>query len=380
MKIGFRTDASLQIGHGHVMRCLTLADALRAQGAQCYFISRAHPGHLMDVILQRGYIVKSLATPVLEVSASVDNATTYAQNEQECNLLPSAHFDWLGCTWQIDAQETYLALASQELDWLVVDHYALDQRWEKALAQHYLRLFVIDDLADRPHCCNLLLDQNLGRKVLDYKGLLPNDCKLLIGPSNSLLRPEFGSMRIHSLQRRQAKPGLQRIIIAMGGVDQINATGIVLRTLKSCPLPPTCRVTVVMGKASPWVQNVRELAAFMPCPTEVLVNVNNMSQLMAESDLAIGAAGSMTWERCSLGLPTLIVVLAENQRLIANTLDKISAGRLIGTASDISVQLPLAVLELSDLDRRTKMSLAAASITDGSGTEKIIKAMSKFSV
>lgn len=362
MKIVFRTDASLQMGSGHIMRCLTLADALKAQGADCHFISREHPGHLLEVIYQRGYKVHSLVAPV--------------QHAQEANLQPEpAHAAWLGSTWQTDVQETTAILASLQPDWLVVDHYALDRRWEEALAPHYRQLLVIDDLADRPHRCNLLLDQNLGRQPEHYAMLVPEQCQMLIGPNFALLRPEFVALRPYSLQRRQARPALRQLLITMGGVDQPNATGQVLQILKTCALPQECRITVIMGLTAPWLQNVRELAAQMPWPTEVVVNVSDMAWRMADSDLAIGAAGSTSWERCCLGLPTLMVVLAENQQPGAQALEAGHAARLIGVVSDIAKQLPLAAAELIDSDCQSRMSLAASAITDGQGVEKILNIM-----
>lgn len=359
MKIAFRVDASLQIGTGHVMRCLTLADALKAQGADCHFISREHPGHLLEVIDQRGYKVHRLAAPV-----------SHAKKAQE-----PAHAAWLGSTWQTDAADTAAILADLQPDWLVVDNYALDQRWEEALAPHYRQLLVIDDLADRAHNCDLLLDQNLGRQPAHYSQWVPAHCRVLTGPHYALLRPEFAALRAYSLQRRQAQPALRQLLITMGGVDQPNATGQVLQALKTCALPADCRITVVMGLTAPWLQNVQELAAQMLWQTDVVVNVSDMAQRMADSDLAIGAAGSTSWERCCLGLPTLLVVLADNQQASAQALEVAQAARLIGVVSDIAKQLPLAVLELVDSDSQNRMSLAASAITEGQGVEKILKAM-----
>lgn len=371
MKIAFRADASLQMGSGHVMRCLTLADALKAQGADCHFIGREHPGHLLEVIRQRGYKVNCLVAQVQKAQAAIKNIVKKTPGPQQ----ESAHTAWLGSTWQADAQETAAILATLQPDWLVVDHYALDQRWEEALAQHYRQLLVIDDLADRPHRCDLLLDQNLGRKPQDYAGLVPAHCQLFIGPHFALLRPEFAALRPYSLQRRQAQPALRQLLITMGGVDQPNATGQVLQALNTCALPADCRITVVMGPTAPWLQNVQELAAQMPWPTKVVVNVNDMAHRMADSDLAIGAAGSTSWERCCLGLPTLMVVLAENQHPGAQALEAARAARLIGVVSDIAIQLPLAVAELIDSDYQSRMSLAASAITEGQGVGKILQIM-----
>jgi UDP-2,4-diacetamido-2,4,6-trideoxy-beta-L-altropyranose hydrolase len=359
MKIAFRTDASLKIGSGHVMRCLTLADALKAHGADCHFISRAHPGHLLEVIEQRGHKVHRLAAPLSHVEKA----------------KAPAHAAWLGSTWQTDAADTAAMLADLQPDWLVVDHYALDQRWEEVLAPHCRKILVIDDLADRSHRCDLLLDQNLGRQPLDYAGLVPTHCQVLTGPHFALLRPEFAALRPYSLQRRQAQPALRQLLISMGGVDQPNATGQVLQALKTCALPADCRITVVMGLTTPWLQNVQELARQMPWLTEVVVNVSDMAQRMADSDLAIGAAGSTSWERCCLGLPTLMVVLAENQRYIAAALDWAGAALALEFTNDERFAAKLKDFVLNLFGSQTSfggLCLAAARVTDGKGTDLVV--------
>jgi len=376
MKVAFRTDASLQMGSGHVMRCLTLADALKAQGAQCHFISRAHPGHLMEVIRQRGYMVNSLAAPVQQVQAAINTIARTVQDAQKNKPHELAHAAWLGSTWQADAQETSTALASLKPDWLVVDHYAIDQRWEDALAAHYRQLLVIDDLADRAHTCDLLLDQNLGRQPQDYAELVPAHCQVLTGPKFALLRPEFAALRTYSLQRRQAQPALYQLLITMGGVDQLNATGRVLQALKTCALPAECHITVVMGLTAPWLENVQELAALMPWPTDVVVNVNDMAQRMADSDLAIGAAGSTSWERCCLGLPTLMVVLADNQKEAAEHLQKAGAADCLSFGGLLRQDLHDRLQCFIDHPKQLgQMSDFASAITDGLGVERIISVM-----
>jgi UDP-2,4-diacetamido-2,4,6-trideoxy-beta-L-altropyranose hydrolase len=375
LRIAFRTDASLQIGSGHVMRCLTLADALRARGEQCHFISRAHTGHLLEHIRQRGYKVNSLLAPVDIAQAAIKKISSVELGTHSHQPPEPAHAAWLGSTWQADAIDTAAVLASLQPDWLVVDHYALDHRWESALQPHYKKLIVIDDLADRAHKCDLLLDQNLGRQPQDYAKLVPVRCQVLTGPQFALLRPEFAALRPYSLQRRQSQANIGKLLITMGGVDQDNATGQVLQALKACAfLPADCRITVVMGLTAPCLQNVRELAAQMPWPTDVVVNVNDMAQRMADSDLAIGAAGGTSWERCCLGLPTLMVVLAENQQPGTHALEAAHAARLIGTVSDIATQLPLAVRELIGSACRKRMSRAASAVTDGQGVDKILTA------
>jgi UDP-2,4-diacetamido-2,4,6-trideoxy-beta-L-altropyranose hydrolase len=361
MNVAFRADASLDIGIGHVMRCLTLADALREHGANCHFICREHPGHQLDQIRQRGFSVHVLSC-----------CQTDERPKDRTSASQPAHSHWLGSDWQTDARQTDDILAELQPDWLVVDHYALDTRWEEALKGHYKKLLVIDDLADRPHACDLLLDQNLGREATDYAALVPGHCTVLAGPHYALLRPEFAALREYSLRRREV-PALKRILITMGGVDQPNATGKVLEALKVCPLPHDCRITVVMGAQAPWLAQVHALAATLPWPTEVRVDISDMAQVMADSDLAIGAAGSTSWERCCLGLPTLLFVLAENQRDAARFLEEQQAV----VTQHLGDGLPKRLIDQINLvvdapDIMQRMVKRAAAITDGLGCERIL--------
>ncbi|MDN3988252.1 UDP-2,4-diacetamido-2,4,6-trideoxy-beta-L-altropyranose hydrolase [Zwartia vadi] len=365
----FRVDASLHIGTGHLMRCVTLAEALRQHGAHCHFICRNHPGHLLEFVRQCGFTLTALSTEPL--------ISTVARGVDEDPSAP-VHAEWLGCRWETDAEQTREVLSAIEPDWLVVDHYALDHRWEQALQSHYRKLMVIDDLADRPHQCDLLIDQNLGRQAADYKNLVPSDCKVLAGPRYALLRPEFSALRAYSLQRRlqrRQQPVLRNILITMGGVDKPNATSLVLQTLKHCKFPEDCRISVIMGQQAPWLLQVQALAQQIPWPTEVLVNINDMAQRMANSDLAIGAAGGTSWERCCLGLPAMMIVLADNQERGAHALQQAKAAYLIGRLEEVEMKLPIAINALLSSERLHDMSHAAAELTDGLGVDRVLTAM-----
>lgn len=366
MKVAIRVDASLQIGTGHVMRCLTLADALAANGLYCVFICREHEGNLINFIHSKSYLTHSL--PVLHKAGPVATAPDVAPSTYDL-----AHADWLGASQTQDAEVCASILAAEQPDWLIVDHYALDARWERTLAPHYRKLMVIDDLADRAHVCDLLLDQTFGRDTADYRHLVPIDCSLLCGSQYALLRPEFAALRPYSLQRR-ARPALRELLITMGGVDKDNATGQVLQALRACPLPADCRITVIIGAAAPWLEDVRAQAQDMPWPTRVLVGVSDMAQLMADSDLAIGAAGATSWERCCLGLPTIMIVLADNQRKVAQGLENSGAAKLINLRQSPAPQLGELLIPLIDNPAQLlNMSDCAASVVDASGVDAVIR-------
>lgn len=339
MKIAFRCDASPETGTGHVMRCLTLADALRANGAVCRFLCRQQPGHLLDTIVLRGHEVHALSAQAF-----------------------SPIQDALVCRSYIDPWMP---------EWIVVDHYGLDEDWETALLHPNRKLMVIDDLANRHHYCNLLLDQTFGRLPQDYSPWVNRDCQVICGASHALLRPEFANARAASLKGRSIALA-ERLLISMGGVDSANATSLILEALQHTSLSSSSTITVILGRTSPWLERVRHLADQMAWPTSVLVDIGNMAELMTHSDIAIGAAGTTTWERCCLGLPSIAVVLADNQQLVADKLQAAGAIYQIPHPDLIQEQLPsLLGTMTSSPAELIAMSRAASNITDGLGTERV---------
>lgn len=355
MRCAFRADASLEIGTGHIMRCLTLAEALREEGAEVFFISRDLPGNLNDRVEARGFKVERLPRP-----------------DGPAPEPPPKHAPWAGVDWQQDSWETSHAFAGRVPDWLVVDHYAFDHRWEKAVAREGMRILAIDDLADRPHACDLLLDQNLGREAGDYEMLVPKHCRLMIGPSHALLRPEFATKRSESLVRRKHGE-LKNVLVSMGGIDQDNITGLVLEAIQNVELPETFRITVVLGDNAPWFSAVSALAADSRAQITVLRGVEDMASLMSESDLAIGGAGSTSWERCCLGLPTLTIVLAKNQAAAAQALEKNEAAVVLHPDQLLGQKLNELLMQGLTSPRLAAMSDAASKIVDGLGTQRVIQ-------
>jgi len=360
MNIIFRTDASLEIGTGHVMRCLTLADALKDRGTDCQFICREHQGNLLEFIRERGF--KAHVLPMGSVASTSQNT--------ENGTVP-AHVSWLGADWKIDAEQTLSILGDVPVDWFIVDHYALDERWEGRLRPICKKLMVIDDLADRIHDCDLLLDQNLGREVSDYADLVPKGCTVLVGSYYALLRSEFAALRDYSLSRRKI-PQLKQLLITMGGVDKDDATSQVLEALKQCNLPEDCRINVVMGANAPWLDRVRTFAADMPWSTEVVVNVRDMATLMAGSDLAIGAAGGTSLERLCLGLPTLLMILSENQRPGAEAMEAEGSVFLLGDIGFIGQHLASKLGNLLCGDNLRLMQQSSSALVDGHGAGRIV--------
>lgn len=291
MKIAVRVDASVRIGTGHFMRCLTLADALKQRGAQTRFISRHLPDHLRRMLADKGHEFILL------------------EGGQNAGMVDElAHAGWLGVSQAQDAADSIRALSDESWDWLVVDNYALDFRWESELRRTANRILVVDDIADRRHDCDALLDQNFYADMeTRYIGKAPAHCQWLLGPRYALLRDEF--RRLHE-QVNPRSGSVKRILLFFGGVDADNYTGRAIEALSEIDVPDL-HVDVVIGAQHPCRAQIETACAQHGFICHV--QTDRMAELMAAADLAIGGGGSATWERCCLGLPALAVCTAENQ-------------------------------------------------------------------
>lgn len=327
----FRCDAGPDIGGGHAVRCIALAIALREAGWRTAFASRPGTAATVPAIAEFG-------TEGLMLDC--DEAGEPASLAQR----------WPGGA----------AL-------LVVDHYGRDAAFERACRPWADRILVIDDLADRRHDCDLHLDQNLGTTEEDYAGLVPETCRLLIGPQYALLRPQFSAIRKVALARRESGAEISSILVSLGSSDPVNATCEAIRAIDESGLG--VRTKVVLGAAAPHLATVRARAAAARVPIDVHTEVPDMAAMMAAADIAIGAAGVSSWERCCLGLPSLLIVIADNQKKVARALQASGAARVIGRhdvteASRIGDALAILV---ADRAWRRAMSEAAAAVCDGRG-------------
>jgi UDP-2,4-diacetamido-2,4,6-trideoxy-beta-L-altropyranose hydrolase len=356
--IAFRTDSSFTLGAGHLFRCLALADALRKRGASVFFFCAELPGNLNKFIDNTGYVVHNLPP----------------QMPGDKGISSSLHPHWSGIDWEIDAKNTLEVLAGMPKPaWLIVDHYALDTRWERQMRPFTNNIMIIDDLADRPHDCDLLLDQNhyegMERR---YDGLVPDRCEKLLGPRYALLRPEFAAAR-KTLRRRDGR--VRRIFVFFGGSDLSNETAKTLEAIRLLNRTEVA-VDVVVGASNPKGDQIREICQRMP-NTCFHLQVGNMAELMALADLAIGAGGTTTWERCCLGLPTLALVLADNQREIVEAMSAAGAMRNVGwhadvTSSGLAEVLRMALASPDYLNAMSERSFAIMGGRGGaSGVERI---------
>ncbi len=361
MKVAIRCDASNAIGTGHVMRCLTLADQLRGNGGEVTFICREHSGNINDVIEKHGFSVHRL--PFIDTPSGKDFESEYAR--------------WLAAPVETDACETsaWLKDRNRSIDLLVVDHYGLNERWEQKLRPIVGRIMVIDDLADRRHDCDLLLDQNrLASSDNCYDGLVPADCRNLIGPGYALLRPEFVRMRAESEQARDP----HRLFLFFGGSDPTDETGKVLRALTMLT-DYELTADVVAGQTNPRRAAVEKTCRQMhgvTCHSQV----DNMAELMARAGLGLGAGGVTTYERCCLGLPTLITAIAENQIAIGEGADKHGVARYLGRSSEVTVEMIAEAIVpfLRDATIGVQMAAKARALVDGHGAQRVAEELSRL--
>jgi UDP-2,4-diacetamido-2,4,6-trideoxy-beta-L-altropyranose hydrolase len=356
MRIAIRVDASNQIGTGHFMRCLTLANVMKQSGAQICFVSRHLPKHLHSMLAAKGHEITLLASTNNEVA-----------------LDELAHAHWLGISQTQDATDTIQALSDGSWDWLIVDHYALDSRWETMLRHTARKIMVIDDIADRQHDCDILLDQNLYADMeFRYSGKVPGYCKLLLGPDYALLRDEF--RRLHEQVKTRTGP-VKRVLIFFGGVDADNFTGCAIEAFAGVDLAGL-HVDVVIGAQHPCREQIK--AACAQHGFICYVQTDEVAKLMATADMSIGAAGSACWERCCLGLPALLVALAGNQINIAKALDSFGACIYVGTAKATSVPLMRSVIVnlLNSQDQLKLLSKKAYSLVSGLGVDRVFQEMS----
>jgi UDP-2,4-diacetamido-2,4,6-trideoxy-beta-L-altropyranose hydrolase len=353
MFVVFRVDASVEIGTGHAMRCLTLALALRQQGAECVFICREHVGNLLAHIRMQGFTVHALPY------AGTKTGPGYAA--------------WLGSSWKADAEQTLVTLNGRIADWLIVDHYALDIEWETQLRPACRHLMVIDDLADRQHDCDLLLDQNLyALPERRYVGRLPISAKLLLGPRYSLLRPEFLFMR---KLLRERSGSVNRIFLFMGGSDSRNVTATAIQAIRLSQYSHLV-VDIVVGGTNPHVTDLAEMAGYLPQAT-LHRQPSNLAEMMVAADLAIGAAGVSTWERAALGLPALAVSVANNQREIARYANEVGLLTWMGDVDELSTQDWISSINnaCASTDTLGRQSQLCLELVDAQGAGRVVEAM-----
>jgi UDP-2,4-diacetamido-2,4,6-trideoxy-beta-L-altropyranose hydrolase len=335
MNVLFRTDASDSVGTGHLMRCMTLGSELRKSGASVTFACRSLAEPLEHAARERGFQLVSVDTQ--------------------------------GAGQHADADATLAAVGVRSFDWMIVDHYGLDAAWELRMRKASRLSLVIDDLANRPHDCDVLLDQNLRRDAAGgYDRYLPGGCERLLGPRYALLDESF-----HAQRARLAGAERRAILVSFGGSDPHSLTLPVLRAL----LQDTRRdapIDVVVGALHPDSRAIEDAAADAADVT-VHKATREMARLMARAKIYIGAGGSTSWERCCLALPGVVVAVAENQEEPCAALEAAGSHIYLGKASSVS---PATIVQaafdlLASPSSQERLATASAMIVDGHGAARV---------
>lgn len=318
----FRCDAGATMGGGHVMRCLTLADAMAATGWTCDF---AVAPETLDIVTGDRF---------------GDHGLKILGDPFDPEMTPDGY------------------------DLAVIDHYGLNASYETGLRHAARRIAVLDDFPTRPHDCDLLIDQNYGRTVADYRGVIPAAATALCGTDFALLRPAFPALREAALARRGGGAA-GRVLVSLGLTDVGGVTGDVMERLLA--METGVAFDVVIGPAAPSRERLTELAARDDVTLHIATD--DMAALMAAADICVGAGGTTSWERCCLGLPTVLLVLADNQRDIAASLDEAGAATALSAWNGGEVEAALSRL-LGDHSAREAMARAASMLCDGGGAER----------
>ncbi len=328
----FLADAGPTVGGGHVMRSLTLAQALAAEGATCVFLATPAAQAVLEAF--GGEIARidiDPPSPAVLVEVAADHA--------------------------------------QAFDAVVLDHYGLSAPEHRAIAGGRPTL-VIDDLANRPLAADLVLDSGPARRATDYDGLIPPHAELLLGPNHAPVRPAFGALRKAALARRATAPKVGRILVSLGLTDVGAITGRVVDLM--LPLAGQSILDVVLGSGAPSLPALRALAAREP-RLVLHVDSQEMPRLTLDADLAVGAGGSTSWERCVLALPTLLLMLADNQREASQALAGADAVLALDVAApdfETAFAADLARL-LEEPLLRDRLSTASAAVCDGRGAARV---------
>lgn len=344
MQVLIRSDASSRIGGGHVMRCIALAEALRKEGAEVSFASRELPGHLCD-------FTESLGYRVIRLHSAESGAT--CETVQFNEILRSGGI--------------------KAVDWLVIDHYGINADWERRARAYCRHILVIDDLANRPHACDLLLDPNFSPDPgARYANLVDASCETLLGPHYALLRPEFAAARAAAPIRDGS---VRRIFVFFGAGDPGGETLNVVTALAALR-DDRLALRVVIGRANPRAAEIASACASLP-GASCQVGSDDMAALMLQADLAIGAGGGTTWERCCVGLPSVIVAIADNQLPGSRALHQAGYALFLGRSAEVSgASIRDAVRGFqADPAGVRRMSLHCSSLVDGRGAARVTNAM-----
>jgi UDP-2,4-diacetamido-2,4,6-trideoxy-beta-L-altropyranose hydrolase len=350
-RIAIRVDSSLSMGSGHVMRCMALASELKDRGGEVVFLCRELRGNMIPYIRELGHKVIVLN--------KTENGRPFDQAEE--------HDEWLSVNWASDARACLKHVREFGVDTVIVDSYSLNISWEAEMSEYVENIVSIDDLC-RDHHCEMLIDQSLLRTSREYRDRIPHSSLALCGSHFAILRREFQENRKMALEKRKTTDSVRTIMISLGGADERNDTLKVLKHLyDSTVMKSVEKVLVILGaqcRNQTVIENYLNSYSFS---FELHVASREMAKLMCQTDLAIGAPGVTSIERCCLGLPSLLYCVADNQKNNADALVRSGAGILCSL--DSLVDLERGVCEVSG--NYAVYSSAAASLCRGDGAARV---------
>ena len=362
VNIAIRTDASNLIGSGHLMRCLAIADELKKRGASVLFITAGEEQKWIDLMRGRGFTCETIETACADGVSLTDS---------DCNDTHKRARQYV-VDWRRDSSQSREIIEGRDIDWLIVDHYGLDWQWESSIRDCVNRILVIDDLADREHDCDALLDCVYGRMVDDYKSLVPKGCKLLLGAKYAPLRPEFLRWREIALERRRNIQGVKKILVSLGGTDKSNLTGEVLNQMSRLELPDNIEIDVVAGLGFAHLKRVEDQIASLPVKFSLDVGANNMASRIVEADLGIGAIGVSTWERFCLGLPAVNLITEAHQLAVVALLGEQNFSGVLHSSKMDSELAPYLKKLLFDHSYYREFAYQCSRAVDGKGLFRLV--------
>ena len=337
-----RTDASVELGNGHIIRCLALADALASGDWLCLFAVGPETLTVFPAIQDTDH-------SVLLVECDEEEEPGFIQKslEQPCALL-------------------------------VVDHYQRDARFEAACRTWAGGIAVIDDLSDRRHECDVLLDQNQLRAEEVYRSLIPSEAIVLAGPDYAMLRQQFFSLKYEALKKFNQADQVKNIFVSFGSTDLQNFSSVALQVISE--ISSSITIDVSIGSRAPNLKSLQSLGRELSNDVKIHVDHVDMVGLMMKADIAVGAAGLTAWERCCIGLPSIAVITAENQQHLAIELHNHGAATVIeGQSSDTRGALLSAAKSLiKEPKKRINMSVRAGLLCDGLGAGRVAQAITSI--
>lgn len=359
-----RADSDEYIGIGHVMRCLALAEWATELAIRPILFTKSASNFIINKVSELGGEV--ILLPTVNRTSSNDYQ----------------HSSWLEGTELEDAQlckqeiQTLLTINENKYPlFIMVDHYSLASPWERYL-KNFAPILVIDDLNDRSHDCSWLVDQTHDKSDIEYINLAPKNCHFFIGSKFALLRKEFSD---HTQKTIRTFPEKKvKILITLGGVDKNNDTARIAKYVLNNNFGKDVSQTLVSGSINPNLQELKMLAENNP-NIRVIVDEKSMAKLMSAHDICIGAAGSTSWERCAMSLPTITVSIAENQKVIAKNLDISHATINLGEIDQLTEKGLISTISHIIENRTLFQSLVTNSrnLCDGLGCQRILREVIK---